>query len=114
MSKRGNVELSVLFAVVAVAVLAGFYLISGGTTGMGYVSHSQYPPAMGYPVGNPYADQSPGETEMSLLDCQSACFGRPAAIPMRYAQPMGGQRLQQCLAECQSQLGGAPDINKLP
>ena len=114
MSKRGNVELSVLLAVTAVAVLAGFYLIAGGTTGMSYVSHSQYPPALGYPVGNPYADQSPGETRISMLDCQSYCFGRPVGVPMRYAQSQGGQALQQCLADCQSQLGGAPDINQLP
>jgi hypothetical protein len=121
MSKRGAVELVVLLAVVSVAVLAGVYLFAGTpSTGMSYVSHTEYPPAGGIYqtyVSNPYLPvvQAPGELEMTSLDCQSYCFGRPAGVP-RYSYPggsAGGQSLRECLAACQQQTG-AVDINQLP
>ena len=97
MQKRGSVELMILFVVLIVAILGLVFVFvkKPNASGMDTV---------------PFEDQ-PGNYELTMLDCQSACFGGNAAIPFGPArQPLGGAALRQCLADCSNQYS----VNAIP
>ena len=131
MSKRGSVALMVLFSTFIVATVGAIYVLSGSssTTGMVYVSRDIYMPPVVNSYGNqqvelPYYNRgstyqylyarsydNPGQTRVSMLDCQTFCFGRPEGAPRtRYPKTeYGGKALRGCLAECEEQRLGILD-----
>jgi len=115
MQKRGEAELYVFLAFAAIAGIGLTYTMLAGTTGMAYrggpyqdipLDPTQFPAGPEEYSGGliPLQDQ-PGAIRLQMLDCQSTCFGRPVGTPRYqyrvYGQPMGGQALRQCLADCQ-------------
>jgi len=130
MSKRGRVALIVLVLVAVVGVIGTLYIVNGTpSTGMAYFSRTLTVPSQVNQPGNmrvdlPYSQRmspyqyvyapsydNPGETQMSMFDCQSFCFGRPGNLP-RHMYPKneyGGLKLKSCLGECMEQRYGITD-----
>jgi hypothetical protein len=98
MSKKGNAEL-LIFLAVAITALGGvifFLLPDNSASGQAYRG----------PI-----EQRPGYLRMSMLECQSYCFGRPTQTPRyQYPEMPGGQDLQECLYQCQVDNGIAPEM----
>ncbi|MEM3154983.1 MAG: hypothetical protein QW165_05490 [Candidatus Woesearchaeota archaeon] len=95
MHKRGNAEVF-MFLAVALVALGGvvFLLLPDSTTGQAY----RGPPEL-----------RPGALRMTMLECQSMCFGRPIQTPRyQYPEKAGGQTLRDCLAQCQLDAGISP------
>ncbi|MEM3154239.1 MAG: hypothetical protein QW165_01590 [Candidatus Woesearchaeota archaeon] len=117
MPKRGRVELYLFLAFALIAAIGLTYtMLYGIPEGMAYrgppygsipLDPSQFQsPYEAYAGGMIPTEDQPGRymigTPGSVTDCQAACFGTEPGRPSVGQQPLGGEALRQCLADCQA------------